>query len=301
LAAATELWEEARRQAEQLLRIDPENWPGNLLLCQLVSQTRANPGDPLARQAIEFAHKQRAYYEQAIEKIGHLPQEKINPDQQQRMLSRWECLPQITSLLPAPAPASPPPLGRNPWRTREQLTDWASYLNGETRALPGDEIRVVQEIQRVVVRRLHWASPEEAKDHFREFVQDLTLDTSRWPDERLPSSEQAFKYCALDYVLAGVCHLPDDDESKSPTKAQNLRKRWSTRAQLRKRLEREPTLDELAQECQRRYGWGRPMFDHLLELESFCRLRPLDESRWEDVGRVRRGIVPTWKFLEAVS
>jgi len=85
-------------------------------------------------------------------------------------------------------------------------------------------------------------------------------------------------------VLAGVRHLSDDDESKAATKAQNLRKLWSIRAQLRKRLEREPTHDELSEECQRRYGWSRPLFDHLLELENFCRPLQFDESRWEEVG-----------------
>jgi ABC-type glycerol-3-phosphate transport system substrate-binding protein len=283
-AYKAERWDEARRHIEQLLRIDPDNWPGNLLLCQLVMQHQADPDDPLARKAIEFAHKQRAHYEPAVEKISHLPEEKVNPEQQERMQSRWESLQQIISRLPSPKPEPQPPTGRRPWRTRDQLTEWASYLNGETRALPGDEIRVVQDVQRFVVRRLHWASPEEAEDQFREFVQDLALDTSSWPDERLPSSETAFKYRALDYVLAGVRHLPDDDESKASTKAQNLRKLWSTRAQLRKRLEREPASDELAQECQRRYGWGRAAFDHLLGLEKFCRPLPFDESRWEDVG-----------------
>lgn len=283
-AYKAERWDEARRHIEQLLRIDPDNWPGNLLLCQLVIQHHADPDDPLACKAMEFAHKQRAHYEQAVEKTNHLPEEKVNPEQRERMQSRWESLQQITALLPWPKPEPPPPTGRKPWRTRDQLTEWASYLNGETRALPGDEIRVVQDVQRFVVRRLHWAPPEEAEDHFRAFVQDLALDASRWPDERLPSSEKAFKYRALDYVLAGVRHLPDDAESEAPTKAQNLRKLWSTRAQLRTRLEREPTRDEVAQECQQRYGWSRPAFDHLLELEKFCRPLSFDEARWENVG-----------------
>jgi hypothetical protein len=255
-----------------------------MLLCRLVTQNHADADDPLVRKAIEFVYKQRAHYEQAVEKIEHLPEEKVNPEQKERMRLRLENLLQITAQLPSPQPEPQVPAGRKPWRTREQLTDWASYLNGETRSLPGEEIRIVQDVQRFVVRRLHWAPPQEAEDHFREFVQDLALDQSNWPDERLPSSEKAFKYRALDYVLAGVRHLSDDGESKALTKAQNLRKLWSIRAQLRKRLEREPTSDELSQECQQRYGWSRPLFDHLLELESFCHPLPLDESRWEDVG-----------------
>jgi hypothetical protein len=70
---------------------------------------------------------------------------------------------------------------------------------------------------------------------------DLALNESSWPEDRLPASEKAFKYRALDYVLDATQHLSNDDESKTMTKAQNLRKLWSTRAQLRKWLERELT------------------------------------------------------------
>jgi ABC-type glycerol-3-phosphate transport system substrate-binding protein len=275
-------WEEARRYLEQLLRIDPENWPGNRLLCQLVTQNQADPNDPLARKAIAFAHKQKVQYEQAVQKIENLPEEKINQEQRERMQSKLEDLVQIRSQLPPPQPEAQLSAGRMPWRTRNQLTDWANYLSGAKRALPGEEIRVIQDVQRFVIRRLHWASPQEAEDHFRAFVQDLALDKSNWPDERLPCSEKAFKYRALDCVLAGVRHLSDDAESKAPTKAQNLRKLWSARAHLRKRLQREPTREEVHQECHQRYGWSRPAFDHLLELESFCCPVQFDESRWED-------------------
>lgn len=136
------------------------------------------------------------------------------------------------------------------------------------------------EIKRFVSQRLPWASPGEVEDHFREFVQDLALDESRWPEERLPSSQKAFKYRALDYVLAGIHHLSDDDESKAVTKAQNLRKLWSTRAQMSQRLERKLNNDEVYQECRQRYGWTRSRFDHLLEFENFCHPQPLDESHW---------------------
>lgn len=282
-AYQTARWDVARGHLEQLLRIDPDNWPGNLLLCQLVMQGHVNPDDPLARRAIEFAHKQRAHYQQVIEKINHLPEQKVNPQQQERLRSRWESLQQITARLPWPQSELSPPTERKPWRTRQQLTRWASYLNGDAGALPADEIRVVQEVQQFVVGRFYWASPEEAQDHFRQFVQDLALDLSRWPEERLPASETAFKHQALDYVLAGLHHLPDDEHSKATTKAQNLRKLWSARAYLRQHLGRDPSGDELAQECQRRYGWSRPGFDDLLTLEQFCHPLPVDPSRWDDV------------------
>ncbi len=277
-------WEEARRYVERLLQIDQDNWTGNMLLVWLETQSHADLDDPLVRKAVEFAHKQRAQYEQAIDKIENLPEEKVNQEQKERMRSRLRYLLQITAQLPPPRQAPKPATARKPWRTRDQLAGWASYLNGEKQALPGEEIRVVHDVQRFITRCLHWASPQEAEDLFREFVEELALDRSSWPDERLPSSERAFKYRALDYVLAGIHHLSDDLESKAPTKAQNLRRLWGTRGELRRRLEREPTEEELYTECQRRYGWGRRAFARTLELENFCRPLPFDESCWQEVG-----------------
>ncbi|MBA3356606.1 MAG: extracellular solute-binding protein [Pyrinomonadaceae bacterium] len=276
-------WEDARHHVEQLLQIDVENWPGNILLCQLAIQNHADKDDPFVRNAIAFAHKQRAPYEHAVEMVANLPEEKVSQEQKDRLHSRLASLLQIIPKLPPLQPGPQRRAGRTPWRTRDQLTDWSSYLSGKEQALAGEEIRVAQEVKRFVIQRLHWASPGEVKDHFREFVQDLALDESRWPDERLPSSEKAFKYRALDYVLAGIQHLSDDDESKAVTKAQNLRKLWSTRTQLSKRLERELTDDEVYQECRLRYRWSRSGFDHLLEFENFCHPQPFDDSHWKNV------------------
>ncbi|MCA1603403.1 MAG: hypothetical protein LC776_17780, partial [Acidobacteria bacterium] len=276
-------WEEARRHVEQLLQIDVENWPGNILLCQLAIQNHADKDDPFVRNAIAFAHKQRAPYEHAAEMVANLPEQKVSQEEKERLHSRLASLLEIIPKLPPPQPGPQPRGGRTPWRTRDQLTDWSSYLSGRKQALSGEEIRVAQEVRRFVSQRLHWASPGEVKDHFREFVQDLALDESSWPDERLPSSEKAFKYRALDYVLAGIQHLSDDDESKAVTKAQNLRKLWSTRAELSNRLERELTNEEVYQECRQRYGWGRSGFDHLLEFENFCHTQPFDESHSKNI------------------
>jgi len=267
----------------QLLQIDKENWPGNILLCQLAIQNHADKDDPLVRNAIAFAHKQRAPYEHAIEMIGSLPEEKVSQEDRERLHSRLASLLEIIPKLPPLQPGPQPRAGRTPWRTRDQLTDWSSYLSGKKEALPGEEIRVTQEVKRFLSQRLHWAPPGEVKDHFREFVQNLALDEASWPDKRLPSSEKAFKYRALDYVLAGIHHLSDDVDSKAVTKAQNLRKLWSTRAQLGKRLERELTNDEVYQECRLRYGWSRSGFDHLLEFENFCYPQSFDESHWKTI------------------
>ncbi len=277
-AYKAEQWEDARRHVEQLLQIDVENWPGNILLCQLAIQNHADKDGPFVRNAIAFAYKQRAPYEHAVEVVANLPEEKVSQEQKERLHSRLASLLEIIPQLPPLQPEPQPRAGRTPWRTRDQLTDWSSYLSGKEQALAVEEIRVVQEVKRFVSQRLHWASRGEVKDHFREFVQDLALDDSRWPDEQLPSSEKAFKYRALDYVLVGVHHLRDDDESKAVTKARTLRKLWSTRAQLSKRLEREITNDEIYQECRQRYGWSRSGFDHLLEFENFCHPEPFDES-----------------------
>ncbi|MGH9956667.1 MAG: extracellular solute-binding protein, partial [Pyrinomonadaceae bacterium] len=282
-AYKAELWEDARHHVEQLLQIDVENWPGNILLCQLAIQNHADKDDPFVRNAIAFAHKQRAPYKHAVEMVANLPEDKVSQKEKERLHSRLASLLQIIPQLPPLKPGSQPRAGRTPWRNRDQLTDWSSYLGGKKQALPGKEIRVAEEVNRFVIQRLYWASPGEVKDHFREFVQDLALDESQWPDERLPSSEKAFKYRALDYVLAGIQHLSDDGESKAVTKAQNLRKLWSTRAHLSKQLEREPTNDEVYQECRQRYGWSRSGFDHLLEFENFCHAQPFDESHWKNI------------------
>lgn len=277
-------WGEACEHAKRLLQIDRDNWTGNMLMCWLAAQKHADIDDPLIQRAIEFAYKQRGHYEQAVDKIESLPEEKVNLEQKERMRSRLRYLLQIAAQLPSPRQAPEPASLRKPWRTRDQLAGWASYLNGEKQALPGEEIRVVSDVQRFIAKALYWASPQEAADLFREFVEELALDRASWPDERLPSSERAFKYRALDYVLAGIHHLSDDPESRAPTKAQNLRRLWGTRGELRRRLEREPTNEELYRECQRRYGWGRQIFDRILELESFCQPLPFDESCWEGAG-----------------
>ncbi len=276
-AYKAEQWEEARRHVEQLLQIDGENWPGNILLCQLAIQNHVDMNDAFVRNAIVFAYQQRPHYERAFEMVANLPEEKVSLEQKERLHSRLANLLEIIPQLPPLQPELQPRAERAPWRNRNQLTDWSSYLSGKKEALTGKEIRVAEEVKRFVTQRLYWASPGEVKEHFREFVQDLALDESRWPDERLPSSEKAFKYRALDYVLAGIHHLSDDDESKAVTKAQNLRKLWSTRAQLSKQLERELTNDEIYHECRQRYGWSRSGFDHLLEFESFCHPQPFDE------------------------
>ncbi len=279
-AYKAEQWEEARHHVEQLLQIDLENWAGNILLCELAIRNLVNKDDPFVHKAVAFAHRHRASYERAVEMVTNLPEEKVGQAEKEklhrRMASLLEIIPKLPPLEQEPQSRS----GRTPWRTRDQLSDWSRYLSGKNQALSREEIRAAMEIKRFVSQRLPWASPGEVEDHFREFVQDLALDESRWPEERLPSSQKAFKYRALDYVLAGIHHLSDDDESKAVTKAQNLRKLWSTRAQMSQRLERKLNNDEVYQECRQRYGWTRSRFDHLLEFENFCHPQPLDESHW---------------------
>jgi ABC-type glycerol-3-phosphate transport system substrate-binding protein len=270
-------WEAVHQCARELLQIDPENWSANMLLCHLVIQNYIDCSDSLAQKAIEFAHRQIANYQMAIEKIEALPEEKVNREQKERIRDRLESLQYFASQLPSARPSATPLAERKPWRTREQLSNWASYLNGEKQALPEEEINTLREVQSFIRRRLHWASSKETLDLFREFVQELALDKSRWPDEKLPCNEKTFRYRALDYIMAGVLHLSDDEGSKAPTKAQNLRKLWNIRAQLRRQLEREPTNDELYEECQQRYSWSRSAFDSLLELEKFCSSSPLNE------------------------
>jgi len=113
-AYKAERWDEVRQQLNQVLHIDRDNWPGHLLLCRLVTQHLADPDDPLVRKAMEFAHKQRAQYEQTIEKIEHLPEEKVNQEQKERMLVRLENLLQIISQLPPPQQEPQLPAGRSP-------------------------------------------------------------------------------------------------------------------------------------------------------------------------------------------
>ncbi|MGH9338986.1 MAG: extracellular solute-binding protein [Acidobacteriota bacterium] len=268
-AHRTEQWVQAQKHVEEVLRIDPGNWPANILLCWSVTQKHGDPQDELVRKAIEFARKQKAIYEQAAEKIKDLSEERLSLEQKERMLSRLDNLRQLTSQLPPQESDSALPTRRT-WRSKAQLISWAGYLNGDRLALPEEEKRVVGEVRSFVIRHLHWTSNQEAEDHLRAFVQDLALDQANWPEEKLPGSEIAFKYQALDHVMAGVCRLPDDAESKALTKAQNLRKLWSNRARLRHRLQQEATLDELYEECRGRYGWHRSLFNRLLQLESFC-------------------------------
>ncbi|MEW5978770.1 MAG: hypothetical protein AB1898_23480 [Acidobacteriota bacterium] len=277
-------WLEMHKHVEQVLQADPDNWSGNILLCWSVTQKHSSPDDALVQKAIGFAHRQRAIYEQAVEKIEDLPEERLSPEQKGRMLFRLENLRQLASQLPSPTSQPSLPPTRSAWRTKAQLVRWAGYLNGDRQALAEEEVRVLRSVRSFVVRHIEWASGQELDDYFRAFVQDLALDEANWPEDKLPASETAFKYSALDHVLAGVCGLADDAESKGVTKAQNLRKLWASRASLQDQLKEYPTADELYEECRRRYGWQRPLLNRLLELESFCSRLPLRDFRLEEAG-----------------
>lgn len=270
-------WDEARRQIEEVLRVDPENWLGNALLCHMVLRDPAVAHNPMAQKAIAFAHQQKAHYEQAVKKLEALPQERIDAKQRERIQSRYEALQLIVSRLLLPESATPATKRQHPWRDRARLTAWVNYLDGANQALPDEEIKTLREIQRFLRHRLHWAPPSDVDEQFRSFLQDIAWDRANWPDERLPRSKRAFKGWALDYAVAGLYGLHDDAESKAITKAQNLRKLWSIRAQLRKELQQEPTFEQLLYACQRRYSWSQTLLERLLELERSRSLPLRDE------------------------
>lgn len=278
----TQRWDELCDLLDQLLQIDQDNWSGHMLIGHLIAQGHLRPDHRLARQAIEFIYKQRDCYEQAVERINQLSPDKLNPEQAERLRARLDALHRLIGQLPPVAvPTTSLPV-RKPWRTRQQLTAWANYLSGDADALPKDEAEALNNIKRFVQQRLHWSSSQETNERFREMIQDMALDSSRWPDERLPASEKAFKYQALDYVLAGVLCLPDDAHSRSVTKAQNLRRLWNVRAGLRQQLNGEPTVEQLAEACRQQYGWTRAVVDQLLSLEQSAQPQRWSETGWSE-------------------
>ena len=272
-------WAEARRQVEEVLRRDPENWLGNTLLCHLVLHNRISTDDPLVQKAIAFAHQQKAHYERVLEKLDAFPQQRMDAQQRERIRSRYEALQFITSSLPLLESEPSAAKEQRPWRDRASFMAWINYLDGTNQALPEEEVKTLREIQRFLHRCLYWASAADVDEQFRSFLQDLVWDRTTWPEERLPRSKKTFKGRARDYVIAGLYGLRDDEESKAITKAQNLRKLWGIRAQIRKELQQEPTSEQLAYACRQRYGWSQTLVDRLLELE---RSRPLSsrDERW---------------------
>ncbi len=260
-------WEAALHHARELVTMDPDNWLGNTLVGHLVVQKRLAAEDPLAQRTIAFAHQQKSHYDQALEKTDLLPEDKIESEQKQRLEARREILQLITTHQGMTQPTTPHAKPLTPWRNRDQLLAWLAYLNGEKYSLSSEEIKALREVQRFLHNHLRWAAPQQVDEHFRSFLQDLVGDRTSWPDERLPRSKQAFKNRAADYVLASLYGLQDDKESKAITKAQNLRKLWSIRAQLRKELQQEPTSEQLSHACRRRYGWSRSLVERLLDLE----------------------------------
>lgn len=66
-------WDEARRHVEEVLRIDPENWLGNTLLCYLALHGCIAGDDPVVQKAIALVHAQKVHYERALEKLDALP------------------------------------------------------------------------------------------------------------------------------------------------------------------------------------------------------------------------------------
>ncbi|MCS6804053.1 MAG: extracellular solute-binding protein [Acidobacteriota bacterium] len=282
VAFKSQRWDELCNLLEHLLQIDQDNWSAHMLIGHLIVHGHLDIEHRLARQALEFIQKQRDCYEHAVERINQLSPDKLNPEQADRLRARRDSLQRLIDQLPPMLMLTSPPVARKPWRTRQQLAAWASYLSGDASALPEEETKVLKSIKRFVQQRLHWSPLQETDERFRELIQDMALDTSRWPDERLPVSEKAFKYQALDHVLAGVLHLSDDAQSRSATKAQNLRKLWSARASLRQQLSDEPTLEQLAEACRQRYGWTRAAVDQLLSLEQSARPQRWIESWWLD-------------------
>jgi hypothetical protein len=224
-AYQAEAWEAAANSAKDVVTIDPENWLGNILLCQLALRMPSMITDPVVQRAIAFAHHQKDDYERALHKLDSL--DKVDGPHKDRIRSRYEALQLIVSRVSLPSSTPPHAERRPPWRDREQLKAWINHLDGLQHPLPQHELRTLQEIQRFLRHHFHWASPQQVKEHFCAFLHDLACDSSAWPEEKLPRSKRAFKNRALDYVLANLCRLPDDEESKAITKAQNLRKLWS--------------------------------------------------------------------------
>ncbi len=269
--------EAAYRYAQQVLTMDPENWLGNTLLCHLALQNHGTDDDPLVQKAIAFAHCQKTHYEYALEKIESL--QNVDAQQKNRIRSRYEVLHLIASRTRERSTATSHPKERPPWRDREHLRAWLAYLDGTSEALPEEDLRALREIQRFLRQHLPWAGWPELQEHFRAFLQDLACDISSWPEKKLPRSKRAFQGRALDHVLAGICRLSDDEGSKAITKAQNLRKLWSVKAHLRKTLRDEPSLEQLADACRKRYGWSRLFLERLLQLEQSCFSRSWDEPQ----------------------
>ncbi len=270
-------WKTAHREIEALLRMDPENWLGNTLLCHLALQGHVAITDPLVQRAFEFVHAQKMHYEHALERIEALPAEKVDLQQMERIRSRYEALRLIASRALPPSPPTSPANERSPWRDRERLKAWLAYLDERAPALPDEEIKIIRGIQRFLRQRLPWASPSDVDEQFRSFLQDLACDPTSWPEERLPRSRRAFQSGALDYALARLYGLCDDAESKAITKAQNLRKLWDRRSHLRKTLQQDPTKEQLYAACRQRYGWSRAFFERVLELERAGQVRSWDE------------------------
>ncbi len=264
-AYQAEAWEAAANSAKDVVTIDPENWLGNMLLCQLALRMPSMITDPVVQKAIAFAHHQKDDYERALHKLDSL--DKVDGPHKDRIRSRYEALQLIVSRVSLPSSTPPHAERRPPWRDREQLKAWINHLDGLQHPLPQHELRTLQEIQRFLRHHFHWASPQQVKEHFCAFLHDLACDSSTWPEEKLPRSKRSFKNRALDYVLANLCRLPDDEESKAITKAQNLRKLWSVKAHLRKELQQEPSSEQLYYACRKRYGWSRSFVERLLELE----------------------------------
>jgi|DewCreStandDraft_3_1066083.scaffolds.fasta_scaffold00238_5 hypothetical protein len=276
-AYKTGSWKTAQREIETLLRMDPENWLGNTLLCHLALQGHVAITDPLVQKALTFVHVQKVHYERALERIEALPAEKVDLQQMERVRSRCEALRLIASSVPPSSLPTSPVNERSPWRDRERLKAWLTYLDEGTPGLPDEEIKTIRGIQRFLRQRLPWASPSDVDEQFRSFLQDIVCDSASWPEERLPRSRRAFQSGALDYALARLYGLRDDAESKAITKAQNLRKLWDRRSQLRKALQQDPTVEQLYTACQERYGWSRAFFERVLELERLGQLRSWDE------------------------
>lgn len=262
-------WAQCAFWARECLRIDPENWTGNLLLCWLAAEGHLELEASLLERCCDFAQAKRESYEKALGALETLPVGPTLDEHRTCLQLRLDTLVDLAKRLPTPV-ASPreAPRASEGRITRKELVTWAKLLSGDRRAAT-KEVRRLITLQGFVDRRLDWIPVEQRREHLRSFIQELALGETRWPPNRLPKTDQGLRYLAMDYVLAQFYQLGDDAYSSAATKAQNLRRLWTNRALLRRRLEREPSDDEVFESCRRRYQWTRSLFDEITQMERF--------------------------------
>ena len=293
-ACKTQQWEQAHRHLIRLLDVDPENLAGNLGLCRLAIDGHTSVNAPLVQRAISAIHKKLTECRHAFDKIRTLAEEPLDQYQWQSLRERLDALASLGAKLPQANQPLESSINRKPWRSREEFAIWATLLAEQSpNPMPGDGIALNQAMlsaEREVVRGLllslqgyfHGIRSEDLKDYLQQFVSDLAVDSQNWPDDNLPASKTAFTQRARDYIVAKIFDLSDDGQSKGITKAQNLRRLWGRRAELRKEFEREPTTDELYRAGRELYSWSTQFFNDLITLERSRQTQFFDDARSYD-------------------